>query len=198
MDLDGLKEAWQREESAEAAHGGIDMTGLFATLDRLERDLRNRDLRETIASIAVIGFFTWRMFAADAPLERLGAGIIVCAAAAALVWEQYAARPRRRTFASSSELPVVQFCRRELERVDAEIRLLRTVWLRSIVPVTLGVELILLQRWAMPGGRQLVMMAVALAVGVAVHWMNAVAAKEGLLPIRADLERRIHEFRAEA
>ena len=195
MELEALKDAWQRHTPAGAAGEGVNMGELFAQLDRLEHNLRNRDLRETIASLAVIAFFTWRLFAADGSLERIGAGIIVCTAAFTVVWEQYAARPRRRVSAVSGDLPLAQFCRRELERVDAEIRLLRTVWLRSVVPVTIGVELILLGRWAVPSGRQAVMMVVALVIGVSVHRLNVAAAKNGLLPIRGDLERRIEEFR---
>lgn len=194
MELEALKERWQQHAPpGGGAQGGIDMSELIGKLDRLENDVRRRDLREMIAALAVMAFFTWRAVMAQETLERVGAVIVVLGSAFIIVWSRHKASLRGGD-AVRGELPVVQFCRRELARVDAQIRLLRTVWLWYVAPTIVGIELMTLRRWEVPSVTQVVVMAIVLAVGIAIHWLNVFAARHGLMPLREELEERIAEL----
>ena len=194
MELDTLKEAWQRQTpTASLMEGGLDMAGLLAKLDRLEDTVRMRDVRETIAALFVMAFFTWRAVVAHEAIERAGAAIVVVGAAFIILWSRHKSSGRRAE-AFGGDLPIVQFCRRELARVDAQMHLLRTVWLWYVAPTIIGLELMMLRRWDLPDARQIVAMSIVLAVGVAIAWLNIVAARHELLPLRDELAARIAEL----
>ena len=195
MNIDALKEAWQAQDVAmeHAGAEGGDMKTIFEKLDALERNIRRRDLGEYAAACVVMAFFGWRAAMATDPLVRLGAVIIVLGSMFVIVWSRRAATPRRHS-AFDSDLPVAQFCARELERVDAQIRLLRSVAWWYVGPTIAGLLIM-----TNAGHRSLTYKVVAsaafLLVGWWIHWTNQSAADTELEPLRRHLGSVLAELR---
>jgi hypothetical protein len=197
MELDDLKSVWQAQGSGSpgAAAGREDtMTALLAKLEGLERDVRRRDLSETIVALGVMALFGWFAMTHDGTLSRAGALLVVAGSAFIIVWSRRAATPVRRPAGFDSDLPLVQFCRRELERVDAQIRLLRGVWWWYVAPITIGVELMVLGTDARGPWTKALISVFVVAVGVTIHLINVYTARHALEPLKAELEARTKEL----
>jgi hypothetical protein len=192
MELDELKGSWQaRELPAPLAKTGL--APLMARLDALERDVRRRDVREYGAACFVMAFFTWRATVVEEPLVRVGYALVVLGAMFIIVWSRRVSAPASRQ-AFASDLPITSFLERELDRVNAQIRLLRSVWWWYVSPTIAGLLLTLI-----PGSRSLAMrLALAVlfvGVGVFIHWMNVTVAKTDLEPLRDELTAQLRELR---
>jgi hypothetical protein len=196
MDLDDLKSAWQAQGSGSPGvpTGREDtMTALLAKLEGLERDVRRRDLSETIVALGVMALFGWYAMTYEGTLSRVGALLVVAGSAFIIVWSRRAATPARQS-GFESDLPLVQFCRRELERVNAQIRLLRGVWWWYVAPITIGVELMVLGSDARGPLAKILISGVVVAVGVGIHLTNVYTARHALEPLRTELEARMKEL----
>jgi hypothetical protein len=189
MDLDGLKGSWQSRIEPDERIGKEDvMRTVLTRLDRLERDVRRRDLVEALTGFALMAFFGWLVFVVDSPVARVGAGLIVVGCAFIILWSRRAATRGGRSMQPASDLPIVHFCRRELQFVHAQIRLLRSVWWWYVAPTLLGVELFLYGT-GHHGIATAILMVLALLLGIVIHWANRNAATRWLVPLRDDLER---------
>ena len=195
MNIDVLKEAWQAQDPphAPAAGQGGEMTMLLDKVDALERTIRRRDLREYVTACFVIAFFGWRAAVTPDALVRLGAAVVVLGAMFIIVWSRRAATPRRHP-AFDSDLPVAQFCARELERVEAQLRLSRSVAWWYVAPTVTGL-LIMTNAGPASPAYKVVASAAFLAVGWLIHWMNQSAAETELEPLRAHLGSVLAELR---
>jgi hypothetical protein len=191
MDLDRLKGTWQASEPA-APLAVSDSASLATRLDALDRAVRRRDVREYIAACFVMAFFGWRAAVVAEPLARVGYLLVVFGAMFIIVWSRRASSSAS-SRAFTSDLPVAHFLRKEIEKVDAQIRLLRSVWWWYVSPTIVGLLLTLI-----PGSRalaiRLALAALFLGVGVAIHWLNVTTAKRELEPLRAELSARLKEL----
>jgi hypothetical protein len=197
MDLDGLKETWQARVEPDdrlAKKKGDVMQDVLTRLDRLDREVRRRDIQEAAVGLALIGFNGWLAFTAQSVLARAGALLIAAGCAFVILWSRRAASRvgSRGPDAAASELPIVHFCRRELQFVDAQIRLLRSVWWWYVAPIVAGTELFIYGS-APQSPAMGVKMAIVLLVGVAIYWWNLDAAKRQLIPLREELQRCLDE-----
>lgn len=191
MEIDDFKGAWQARDSNAGPMGG-NMSSLIARLDDLDRDVRRRDLRETVAAFFVMSFFGWRAITTDDALVRLGAVVVVLGAMFIIVWSRRAVTPSSRE-PFTGDLPIALFCRRELQRVEQQMRLMRSVWWWYVSPTIVGVLIMVLA----PAGAiwaKVVTSLVVVAVGVAIHRMNVQAARHQLGPLRDELRARLHEL----
>lgn len=195
MDLESLKERWQRQGAPEPHwRKGEDVNELRVKLSKLRRAAANRDRREAVAAILVAVIFGWVAAVAPRPLARVGAGIVAAGALFIIVWMRAAGG---RNQEPDADLPVAEFFRRELRYLDRQYRLLRSVWWWYIGPNLVGVILFFF------GGRlslapTLGLVAAAVAVAGVVFWLNQVAAREGVLPLRDEVARLLRELDAEA
>jgi hypothetical protein len=192
MDLDGLKGTWQERVEPDADIGREDlMRDVLTRLDRLEHNLRSRDLREAAVGLGLMALFGWVAVTVDPLIARIGAWVIVAGCAFMILWSHRPAyRGRRRPSDVASDLPMVQFCRREMDFLDAQIHLLRSVWWWYIGPTFLGVQLFIYG-----SGHYTVFSGIMpVIVAVAVYWLNLQAAKHELMPLRAELERCLREL----
>ncbi|HVL68359.1 MAG TPA: hypothetical protein VM364_13945 [Vicinamibacterales bacterium] len=192
MNLDEMKGAWQARDGAAPEEGG-DMVNLLGKLDALERGVRRRDVREYVAACLVMAIFGWMAATAPDPLTRTGALTVVFGSMFIIVWSRRAtgASPRR---AFAGDLPLAQFCARELERVEAQIRLLRGVWWWYLAPTVVGILLMVAPR-PQAGWVKLGTALVVLAVAAVIYMMNLAAAKHELEPLRDELAARLDELR---
>lgn len=191
MDLDRLKGAWQSQETGgRAPQGGSDpLKPVMERLDALDRDVQRRDFREYLAACFSIAFFGWQAAIANDPWVRAGALIVVFGSMFIILWSRRATLPARRQ-RFTSDLPMVQFCARELERVNAQVRLLESVWWWYVTPTIVGVLIMTLAK-PQPLALRLAVAALILGVGLAIHWMNVTTARTHLYPLRDDVERAL-------
>lgn len=197
MDIDRLRSTWQSQETGGSApQGGSDpLKPLVERLATLDRDVQRRDFREYLAACFCIAFFGWRAAIADDFWVRAGALIVVFGSMFIILWSRRAMLPgRRQTF--TNDLPMVQFCARELEKVNAQVRLLESVWWWYVAPTIVGVLVMTLAE-PRPLALRLAVAALVLGVGLAIHWVNVTTARTHLHPLRNDVERVLRQFNAE-
>lgn len=191
MDLDALKEQWQ-QRGAPGPYWtrGEDMSELRQKLANIRRAAGRRDLREAIAAIAVAGIFTWVGLTAAQPLARAGAWIVVASAFFIIVWSRVAGGRNREP---ESDLPVVEFFRRELHYLDRQIHLLRSVFWWYSAPNLLGIELFFLAS-TRSGGIRVALMALPIVIAAGVYRLNRVAADRELQPLRDEVARLLGDL----
>lgn len=193
MELDILKERWQQRGAPEPHwEKGEDMGEIRTKLAQLRRTAWRRDLRETIAAVFVAGLFAWVAFTAPQPLARIGSMVIVAAAIFIIVWMRLAGG---RNLEPDPGLPVVEFFRRELRYLDRQIHLLRSVFWWYIAPNLVGVALFFIgaSRSRVATG---VFLLVMVGMSTAIYWLNQMAARTRLMPLREEVARLLHELEA--
>lgn len=174
-DLEALRGAWQDQTRDDRRFSTDELRAAEA---RMERTVRNRNLREGVAALFVIPFFTGIALLPDAPVvQRLGAALLVLGTISILVtlWR------RGRTLPPPADLAAdgLAWQVRELER---ERELLATVPRWYLGPLVPGMILFLAGPALAIGstGDALRFAGVALfqvLVGGGVWWMNRYAAR---------------------
>jgi hypothetical protein len=106
-------------------------------VERLSGAVLRRDVIETIAAVVVIIFFGRYVVLApsDYIVSKIGAGFLVCWAVF-IIYKMH--RTRTIEQAASLDVPVREFCRIELQRLNRQIQLLRSVLWWYIAPAMLG------------------------------------------------------------
>lgn len=186
MDIERLKTAWQKRSAApgDLVSGGNLAATLEQRVRRLERQVFGRDIVETVAAMIVIiifGRFAWYM---ASPVARAGATLTILWGIFVVV---HLHRTRGRIRPPDPSLPMIAYCRRALDRVDAQIALLRSVLWWYILPPLISCNLGFAGLAGL-GVRSLVYAASSVALGVFVYWLNQRAVKKTLLPLREELE----------
>lgn len=183
MTLDDTRAAWRAYDDAALALGDDDILALVKSRTaRFERQIRRRDLRESIASI--VGAVVIGPIAIHAGwITR--AGVIVVLAGLVLIAVKLNRASRIRG-PVRADAPVNAVLRAEQSRVDAQIRLLGTVLWWYVLPIAVGSMMIV-------GGTRGVswftagcVLAVAL-LSWGVVWLNARAVRRTLRPMRDEL-----------
>lgn len=192
MEIEQFKREWQRQPVERDRHDGVadDVRG---RVERLHRTVRRRDIFE--ASVAIVGILVFaRLFwMLRNPTARAGAAILVISAAVTM-GRLYAARHRGLT--RQVDRSVVDFCRMELEAVDAQIQMLRSVLWWYVAPVLVGANLVYAGLSTSTIGT-LVYAAATLAAGAVIYQLNQRAVGRELVPLRLRLDRALSELQAD-
>ena len=191
MELDALKGRWQEHGAPETAWRKEEsVENLRAKMAKLRRTAANRDLRETVAAVLVAVIFGWMALWVDRPLARIGAIIIAAGAVFIIVWLRAIGG---RNIEPDADLPVREFATRELRYLDRQLALLRSTGWWYVAPNLIGLELFFLG-----SGHSDVFTAVlmvgAFLLGVVVYWLNQVAAREAILPLRNEVAGLLREL----
>jgi hypothetical protein len=189
MDLDRLKTAWQADDADGRAP---DLQSLMGRLAQLDRQVHRRDLREYIAAGLVMAIFGWRAAVTDEPLVRIGCLVVVLGSMFVIVWSRRATAPRQ---PFTGDLPMALYCARELEKVDGQVRLLRSVWWWYVTPTVVGILMTLVPGPVAPGVK-LLTAAFVVGVGAVIVWLNVEAARREVEPLRDALRQHLTELRA--
>jgi hypothetical protein len=191
MELDALKGRWQERGAPEPAwrkEEGVE--DLRAKMAKLRRAAANRDLRETIAAVFVAVVFGWVALSVDRPLARAGAVIIAAGAVFIIIWMRAIGG---RNIEPDADLPVREFAARELRYLDRQLALLRSTGWWYVAPNLIGIELFFLG-----SGRSdaftAVSMVGAFLLGATVYWLNQMAAREAILPLRNEVAALVREL----
>ncbi|MEN0110081.1 MAG: hypothetical protein AAF805_05110 [Planctomycetota bacterium] len=142
MNFDELRSAWAAKNAGESS-AAADRERLVVRVCRRTEQfwgrVARRDVIETLACVFLIWFFGREAIDPDRVFfERLGAAVIVLGSAF-IAWRLNAAR----LFKPPTDLdaPMREFCQRETERLDTQIRLLRGVWWWYLAPLWIGLAL---------------------------------------------------------
>ena len=204
MNEDELKRLWQKQPvPAEAAAPKMETIKLMKTkMQKLDRTLFWRDARELIACAVIILWFGadfcsgllghsqhpgQHLRHAHSALRLSGDVVLVLSA----VWigvKLLAARRTNRAFLHPSS--VRDFLGGELDKVNRQIRLLRTVLWWYLLPLFCGVTLVIIGTNPDLEEDALVIGLMAATFGV-IYWANLYAVKKTLLPVKAELEQAL-------
>lgn len=187
MNFDQLGQAWRDENEAAATAPQRDEL-IAQTCRKVERfwsTIVGRDLRESVVAIALMPIFGWMAWdPTNEPLERVGAGVIVAACGFIVYWMH---RARRSTPPPPIDAPLRDYCDTELVRVEKQIKLLESVLVWYIAPITGGLTLMSFGRygWSLPFLCELALYAF-LTWGL--HVLNQLAVRSGLVPLRDQVQ----------
>ncbi len=189
MEQDRLKTVWQRSDPGTKPDAGADIARIADRLAAFRRQVRWRDYREHAAAIFCVVFFARLAFVLPSAIARVSAVLLAVTAVLAVV-KLVRANPGRRQ--TDRGLAVRPFCEDELRRLDAQIRLLRSVPFWSVGPVLLGANVMfaaLSPRLAWT----IAYLVVTLVFGAWVCHLNRVAVRNRLMPLREELVRVLGE-----
>jgi hypothetical protein len=201
MNLDDFKSSW-RERHDELGRNRLNVASddIVARTATLERAIVRRDFVEAAAAVVVVAIaaaFLW--FVKMPKVVALGIVIIMLGAievVAVMFWTRHRdARP-------NLDAPLVEFCSAELQRVERQIRLLKSVtWWYSAPPMIGAAVMTFGMLQAVPELSPLVrygflaaFCACFLAATFIIARINARAVERDLMPVRNDLAEVIRSM----
>jgi hypothetical protein len=191
MMLDDAKRWWwSPEERSGPELSDEEILALVAEKARvLDRTVRARDRRETLAAAVVVVLFA-PLLLAPCWLGRAGAALVLagCAITVVRLW-----RTRRRHAVAHAGLPLAEVLRAERAKVEAQARLLESVLWWYIAPFALGAVMVVAcregSRWFTVGYAAFV---AALSWGI---WhLNQRAVRDELRPRGEELTRLLRQM----
>lgn len=186
MTFDDLVSSWQETNRADATSSRREE--LIATtcrrVERLWATVLRRDLVETAAALLGLYVFTGMLWGFEGIVPRLGAAIVIVS----LIFVMFSLhRPRLLRPASKIDASVSDFCQVELDRVNDQIALLKSVAWWYVSPILLGVNLVFAGKVGL-GLSSLLYLLATLLLGWGIHVLNQRAVRKGLIPIRDQIE----------
>ena len=192
MTFDDLRSSWQEnnEESMSAEQREEIVARVCRRVERLGSSICRRDVIETIASVAAVFFFTRFFLRSDVPVAKIGAAIVV-AWAVFIIYKLHRTRlVQKRTCLDAS---VREFCKTEMERLDRQIRLVRSVLWWYIIPPVIGVNLLFFGVTGF-GTAAVAYCIVTVLLGWGIYLLNQRAVSKSLVPARDELSDLLHEM----
>jgi hypothetical protein len=210
MNENELKQLWQKQPvpaptATPAAAPGRDTIDLMKQkMRKLNRTLFWRDARELIVCAVIIVWFGADLFSgifnrslahffgpqfrhANSTLAQIG-DVVLVLSAVLIGAKLLLARRTSRAFLQPSS--VREFLGGELEKVNRQIRLLRTVLWWYLLPVFCGVALIFIGADRDVFSDVVVLTSIAASFGV-IYWVNLHAVRKTLLPMKVELEEAL-------
>jgi len=189
MNEQELKQLWQKQPVPEPAP-----TSTNAMIEQMNQKMRKfnrtllwRDARELIACVFIIVWFGLNLRHAHSTLTKVG-DIVLVLSGLFIGANLLAARRSNRAFRTPTS--VRDFLGGELDRVNRQIKLLRTVLWWYLLPLFCGVSL-----FSIGANLDLVieipvLSTYALTFGF-VYWINGYAVRKTLLPLKTELEQTL-------
>jgi CubicO group peptidase (beta-lactamase class C family) len=187
MNDDALKQLWrgQRFETLPALPDEAHIAAMRARMRGFDRTISRRDYGEVAACIFIVGWFAWDLFSGNNSwLTQAGCAVLVVSAvfiAGRLVVS------KSRLPKAEPDAPLFEAVKVELQKVENQIRLLKSVAWWYLLPLFVGV---MMHRWGGSGSllSKLVYSTVVLVVYAFIHWLNRRAARNNLLPLKRGVE----------
>jgi hypothetical protein len=139
MTFDDLRSHWHEISRESVMHEQLEqrIALVCRKTERFEAGIIRRDWIETFAAVfSVVGFGQALLFVKQ-PIARIGAGIIILAVIFIIYKLHWT---RRRDKPAPLDSSIRDFCQIELQRIDRQIRLLRTMLWWYIAPGLIGVN----------------------------------------------------------
>jgi hypothetical protein len=194
MRFDDLRPAWQEQNdhllSPEDREAMI--ARVCRRVERVGGAVLRRDVTETIAAVVVIIFFGQYFYGApnDYVVSKFGAGFLVCWALF-IIFKMHRTRTIQRP--ASLDASVYEFCRVEMERLDRQIQLLRSVLWWYIAPAIIGANVMFIGMAGL-GAASLAYGIATLMLACGIYWLNMRAVAKNLLPLRNELANLLSQL----
>ena len=186
MNDEALKKLWREQPLALPAPltGREASDAMNGKMRRFDRCIWRRDFGEVAACLVVAVVFGGYFFWFPSALARLGC-VITILSAVFIGWRLLSSK--RRAGKSRPGASVMEALQVELRKVENQIGLLRSVWWWYILPVTVGYEVFFfgVNREATD---RMAFVAVGLAMGLGLDWLNQRAVRKQLMPLKEELE----------
>ncbi len=158
-------------------------------IQKIDRSIRNRNLRETFAALLVILMFGWSFFTTDVLISKIGMGAVVLGAAF-IIYKLYAVRKSRQPVDVSTDVKTQLVASRDY--LKKEQNLLQNVLYWYILPLAAPILFI-----GIVNGSPLLFKVIyslfVIGLSFFVYWLNQKAAK-GFDPNIAQLEEAIEKL----
>jgi CubicO group peptidase (beta-lactamase class C family) len=190
MHDDALKQLWQEQrfDASPAFPDEKQIAAMKRKTKKLDRTIFWRDCRESLAAIFVAIFFGSVFFTVSALMPRIGCVILVLASVF-ICW--YPIHKKRRVAKAMPDAPVTEALQCELQKVEVQIRLLRSVLWWYLLPLGVGVLVFYvgIQRSL---SANIGFFLVLTAVYAFIYWLNQHAVEKQLLPLKREIEGFLH------
>ncbi|GEM_PF-3205478 len=193
MKLDDLKTQWQKEITLLNQNQTLNMQVAHVSekMSKLEKQIASRDKRETWLLLPAIPVFLFMAWNADHWISQSG-----CLLAVILMLLQPFVLNRAKPNSATKLLSTKAYLENQLTMVNKQIKLLKDIWLWSLLPLFFAMSLIYigdnldnLFKWVMP-----IYFGFIGLVFYLVYWLNARAVKQDLLPRKQELEQTLAEL----
>jgi hypothetical protein len=193
MNDDALKKLWQ-EQKIESGPFPPDREQIALVRRKMKKFARGifwRDMRELGAGIFVVLFFVHALFHIHAALAQAGCWIVILSA---IFIDAKLIHARRRVPAPNPAASLRETLRTEIQRVEVQIRLLRSVLWWYLLPLIVGADLFFVGCNRDPVD-DAVYLSTTAAVSAFIYWLNQYAVKKHLVPMKTELETLLDEPR---
>jgi hypothetical protein len=187
MNLDDFKSPWQQQQQQLGGRVDHVINAVRSRMSTFNRTIWLRDMRETLAAVGLFAYYSFCLFLPQNWLAKCGAGLGMLACiiiVAILYWARQKGKVAR------TDLPVEDYCVAELTRVDRQIWLLRNVHWWYLGPLFIAVAVQIAAIKQDPGGLILLLTFILPLFGF-IYWLNRVAIRFQLLPLRHELASAI-------
>ena len=187
MHDDVLKEIWRAQsiEPAPSLPSAEQLAAMKTRMNCMNRTLLWRDWRENIAAVFVMIVFGVYFFIFPGPLARIGSVMVILSSVFVIAYPIWR---RRRIPKPAPDTSMMQLLEAELQKINVEIALLRSVLWWYILPGTIAVVIVMA---GLRGGSITFALMVALfgiAFDAFLYWMNQIACDKAFLPLKRELE----------
>jgi CubicO group peptidase (beta-lactamase class C family) len=186
MHDDALKKLWQEQQfdASPALPDEKQMVAMKRKMKKFDRTISWRDARESLAAIFIIIWFGRAYFKEDALLTKAGC-IILVLSSVFICW--YPIRKKQRVPKAAPDASMTEALQCELEKVEVQIRLLRSILWWYLLPLMAGA--LVFHAGTQPSlSSNLGYSAFVVALSVFIYWLNQRAVKKSLLPLKNELE----------
>ncbi len=173
MDWNRMREQWQHDAPAASAVSIEKLRSLDLTL---QKQVRRRDLIETVAAVAMAVFFTFVALGLTANAEWVALGFALLLVTWAIAVPLRLRRARRQAPTEDLQLPLVENLGRQRDAALAQAHMLERVWLWYLTPPAIGIFGLTLTLQG-PSTFALLYLAGVLLLYLGIAWLNRYAAK---------------------
>lgn len=189
MNLDDLKTPWHSmQKQCDTARIDEIASRVGSKMSRFDHCIRRRDIIENLAAALVIVVFSITLVKCNDWVTFAGAIIVVCAAIEIVVVLNFT----RMYSPTPVGLPLAEHCKKEVEKVDRQIFLLRNVLWWYVGPLMLGCCVMAFAEDSLIAST--ISCGLYVAFGLFVYWINQRAVAKQLLPLRQELKLACETF----
>ncbi|MDR3402019.1 MAG: serine hydrolase [Chthoniobacter sp.] len=191
MHDDALKQLWQGQhfEARPALPDDAQIAALKKRMNCFDKTIQWRDYREVAACLFIIVYFGWVLFFQNNSVLTQAGCVVLIASAIFIAWKLVGSK--RRLPKAEPNAPVFAAVRVELQKVDNQIGLLKSVAWWYLLPLFVGVMMVC---FGTPVSllSKLGYFVFVLALYVFIYWLNQRAVKNNLRPLKRALEALLH------